>query len=353
MKLIHCADVHLGSKMEATLPKSIADARKGEVRATFRRMISYATAQGISLILLSGDVFDSDRPFKRDKEFFYDAVKNNPEITFLYLRGNHDSRESYTEEGLPNLKTFPAEWQGYTFGNVTVWGLEMNPENATSFYSTLKTDPDAVNIVMLHGQVSSSAGPDKIVLNRLAEKGIDYLALGHVHSYTQGTLDARGIWAYSGCPEGRGFDETGEKGFAVYDTEEKTVTFVPFSKRVILERTADIGDAETVYQATEIARGALRCTPDDIVRLTLAGHAKFDTRGLARDIETYLAGECAYLSVKDRTRRAYRIEDYAGDVSLRGEFIRVVLASDRYTEEEKQKILATGLRALVDGEVDA
>ena len=70
MKFIHCADIHLGSKMEAKLPKDKADERKLEVRAAFDRMIDHAVKNGISVILLSGDVFDGDRPLKRDKDYF-------------------------------------------------------------------------------------------------------------------------------------------------------------------------------------------------------------------------------------------------------------------------------------------
>ncbi|MDE6128845.1 MAG: metallophosphoesterase, partial [Lachnospiraceae bacterium] len=111
MKMIHCADIHLGSKMEAKLPKEKADERKNEVRVSFERMVQYAKNEGVRVILLSGDVFDSDRPLKKDKAFFYSVVKNNPEIDFLYLRGNHDSEESYTESDLDNLKTFGTEWK--------------------------------------------------------------------------------------------------------------------------------------------------------------------------------------------------------------------------------------------------
>ena len=39
MKMIHCADIHLGSKMEAKLPKEKADERKAEVRASFEKMV--------------------------------------------------------------------------------------------------------------------------------------------------------------------------------------------------------------------------------------------------------------------------------------------------------------------------
>ena len=173
IKFIHCADVHLGSKMEAKLPKHKAEERRVEVRKTFHRMVEYAKKEGVRAILLSGDVFDCDRPLKRDKEFFYDVVKGNPELDFLYLRGNHDSAESYEEEGLPNLKRFSEEWTGYDYGEVRVSGIEMSRENALSLYSTLQLDEKRKNIVMLHGQVSSTLGVDKINVHKLADKYID------------------------------------------------------------------------------------------------------------------------------------------------------------------------------------
>ena len=49
---------------------------------------------------------------------------------------------------------------------------------------------------------------------------IDYLALGHIHSYKCHKLDKRGVYCYSGCLEGRGFDECGDKGFVLLETEE-------------------------------------------------------------------------------------------------------------------------------------
>ena len=58
---------------------------------------------------------------------------------------------------------------------------------------------------------------------RLKEKNIDYLALGHIHEYSQGQIDLRGKYAYSGCLEGRGFDELGEKGFILIDVSDGVV----------------------------------------------------------------------------------------------------------------------------------
>ena len=161
MKFVHCADIHLGSKIAAKLPPEKTEERKAEVRAAFKNMVEKAAGYGAKVIVLAGDVFDSDRPLKKDKEFFYSVVKNNPDIDFLYLRGNHDNLESYSED-LDNLKTFTGEWSGYSYGNVEFYGLETAAENYSSMYSSLKLDPDKINIVILHGQKSDSVGKDKI-----------------------------------------------------------------------------------------------------------------------------------------------------------------------------------------------
>ena len=148
LKIIHSADVHLGSKMDSKLPPDKADERRAEVRATFEQMVGYANENGVSVIMLSGDIFDSDRPLKKDKQFFYDVVRANPSVDFLYLRGNHDGRESYTES-LPNLKTFNGEWLSYIYGSTVISGLEISPENCISMYSTLKLDAAKKNIILL------------------------------------------------------------------------------------------------------------------------------------------------------------------------------------------------------------
>jgi len=353
LKLIHCADVHLGSKMEARLPREKTEQRRGEVRNTFHRMVEYAKQEGVRAILLSGDVFDSDRPLKRDKEFFYDVVKGNPEIDFLYLRGNHDGEESYTEEGLPNLKTFSEEWTGYDYGEVYVCGLEMARENALSFYNTLKLDKARKNIVMLHGQIASTTGMDKINPTKLAEKYIDYLALGHIHSYSENKLDDRGRYAFSGCLEGRGFDETGEKGFILLEIAETVVSkFIPFAQRKIDEHFVDISTSENGYTAYQTVKEQIKFNPSDLYRIHLVGEIAYDNDTLAEDVERLLSAECYFVSVKDKTLRKIDPLAYEGDLSLRGEFVRTVLAHKDWDDERKRKVITLGLKALTHREVD-
>ena len=50
MKIIHCADLHLDSKMTANLDKEKAKERKAQLLKTFERMISFAVENEVKAI---------------------------------------------------------------------------------------------------------------------------------------------------------------------------------------------------------------------------------------------------------------------------------------------------------------
>ena len=345
MKIIHCADIHLGSKMDSVLPREKADERRVEVRATFSRMIEYARKNGVRVILLAGDIFDSDRPLKKDKQFFYDAVRANPEIDFLYLRGNHDRGESYTEN-LPNLKTFSNEWTGYSYGGIVISGLEISAENCVSMYSTLNLNPRNKNIVMLHGQAGDRSQDGCINLLRLADKSIDYLALGHIHSHKSGRLDGRGVYSYSGCLEGRGFDEAGEKGFVLLDVGEGiSAEFVPFARRTVFEVAVDVSTTKNAYGCYQMLISTLNFPRDSLLKVALKGEIDYDDYRICKELEEQLSTDYYFVTVRNDTRKRLDLEKLAGEISLRGEFVRQVLASG-YPDGRKREIIAAGLKAL-------
>ena len=351
-KIIHSADIHLGSKLDSKLPREKSDERRAEVRATFSRMVEYAKENGVSVIMLAGDVFDSDRPLKKDKTFFYDVVKANPNIDFLYLRGNHDGKQSYTET-LENLKIFEGDWSCYEYGNIAISGIEITPENCISMYSTLKLDRSKKNIVMLHGQAGDAAGNCRINLLKLNNKNIDYLALGHIHSYKMSKLDERGFYAYCGCLEGRGFDETGEKGFVLLEVDDKIKsTFIPFARRTIDEVNVDISGAANEYEAYIRAKSQIKSSSQNLVRVILEGEIDFDNERLSDEVQKHLMTEYYFVSVKDRTRRIFDLKKLEGDISLKGEFIRCVLNDDKLDESSKREIISIGLKALDGREVE-
>ena len=67
-------------------------------------------------------------------------------------------------------------------------------------------------------------------------------------------------------------------------------------------------------------------------------------------LQNQLAGSFFFAKVKDATRLAVDPERYRNDVSLKGEFVRQVLASE-LSEHEKAAIIRAGVLALAGEEI--
>ena len=362
MKIIHCADLHLDSKMTANLSKEQAKERKMEILRTFSRMVSYAEKNGISVILIAGDMFDTRNVSAMVRNMVRDVIVENPKIDFLYLKGNHDSDNflSKLDEIPSNLYLFSNQWRTYTYGNVAITGLELNSFNSQTVYNSLQLAPDKYNIVMLHGQLAGYQSKNKaevISLDNLRNKNVDYLALGHIHKYKQDKLDARGVYCYSGCLEGRGFDECGEKGFVVLDTEKKDkeemIKFVPFASRTLHLLSVDVTGVFTTQEVGSRINDAIRSTryaSNSLIKISLVGEVAIDCEIETAFLEEQFAEYFYFVKIYNETKLKVDYQDYAKDASLKGEFIRMVSEAD-LTEEEKALIIRTGLLALQGEEI--
>lgn len=363
MKLIHCADLHLDSKMNANLERDKAKERKGEILHTFERMVDYAAAHKIAAILIAGDMFDTKNISATARSTVLYSIQNHPQITFYYLKGNHDNDNFLIglEEIPENLKLFGSEWSSYHEGNIVISGIELSAENSGSAYVSLVPDSRKFNIVMLHGQESETSSKDKselINLKALRNKGIDYLALGHIHAYKKGQLDARGTYCYAGCLEGRGFDECGEHGFVELDIDEKTGKythhFIPFAQRKLYAVSVDVTDCETTAEMTARTAAAIEeagCGRESLVKIVLTGTLDVTCE---KDID-YLLSHFRHLfyfvKIYDETTLKIQIEDYMLDESLKGEYVRLIMQDTSLSEEEKSMIIRYGLQAIAGEEI--
>lgn len=355
MKIIHCSDIHLDSALGYNFSAAQAKARNAEICETFSRMVRFAVQEHVRAVLIAGDLFDGSYATAQTSDFVLAQIRSAADVTFFYLRGNHDeSRNAFAGQALPeNLKTFDNQWKKYRCGDVVISAIEPEGTGWFEMYDQLKLDKAETNIVMLHGQVSAQPGPELIALPKLRNKNIDYLALGHLHGYQKGQLDFDGEYCYSGCLEGRGFDECGEKGFVLLETvgERLHSRFVPFAARKLHELYVDITDAETVTQIlSRMEQAASGINPDDFVKFTLRGSYTLQTQKDPVFLQKMLASRFCFVKIKDETRLKIQRESYEFDASLKGEFIRLVLASDR-SEGEKERIISCGIHALRGEEV--
>ncbi len=353
MKLIHCADWHLDSPMGSNLSPDKARERRKELLAGFGGLVRLAAENGASGILIAGDLFDSTRSTKSTVKYVLDLIRSNPAISFFYLAGNHDKGGALTDaqDRPANLLTFGDAWTSYRFGEVTVTGSEAPDPD------TLELAEGDLNIVLMHGQERAGKGAaagDIIPLGRLKNKHIDYLALGHLHDYREAPLDRRGVACYSGCPEGRGFDECGKKGYVLLEVENKRIThrFVPFAKRELHTVLCDVTGFSSQLELEERLLAAVEGIPaHHLVKAVLTGKVPAGVSPDLSHLSATLAERFWFAKLKSEVRMELRLEDYQNDISLRGEFVRRVLASN-LKDAEKERVIACGLRALAGEEVE-
>lgn len=354
MKLIHCADLHLDAKMESGLSKEKAAERRLELLRTFTRMVERAEEEDVDAILLCGDLFDAKTISSRARNCVLDAILQHPRIVFYYLQGNHDQNSflSSLSELPKNLRTFDTDWTSYEQGEVVITGAELSEGTTEGLFERLILDPSKINIVMLHAMVSEYGAKDaaeEISLRSLRGKHISYLALGHIHSFRMERLDEEGIWCYSGCLEGRGFDECGKKGYVELSICEGRVTptFVPIAGRSLYEVFVDITGLLTQEEIERQVQEAVEEIPArDMVKVVLTGEVSPEAEKDTVWLERWLKEDYYYLRVKDQTTLKIEPEEYQYDISLKGEFVRLVLASD-LPQKEKEAILQKGIHAVM------
>lgn len=355
MKIIHTSDIHLDSPLTSRLTEGKVKERRRELLLGFRRLFQSAAKLGAEAIIIAGDLFDSGKISKRALDTALDIIESNPHISVYYLPGNHEG-DALSESGraLPkNLMIFGKDWTYYTLGNVTIAGR--SEIKANMFASLDLPEVSGGNIVVLHGELrEKTASPESIGLADAAEKRIDYMALGHYHSYSKTAIDDRAIAVYSGTPEGRGFDEAGDKGFVVIDADGRRLrhSFVKLAGRQLHIIPLDLTGILRTTDIAERARRDLSAIPySDLVRLELTGKYSpelwKDTEGLKKEFYDRFY----YFEIKDSSRPAINPDDYKFDKSLKGEFIRTVNEDKTLDEVTKEKIIMCGINALMGEEL--
>ena len=220
-----------------------------------------------------------------------------------------------------NLYEFTTEeWKTYKYDSVAISGVEICEANSQSLYLQVPHENGVANIVTLHGQAGVVSGVDQVNISKLKNKGIDYLALGHIHTYAEQTLDGKDIYCYSGCLEGRGFDECGPKGFVLLTVDSDRIQheFVPFSRRQLHRILVDItGLTKNSEIGQKMKRAAQNISSDDMVEFVLSGGIDPMANIALSYLQNLAKSNFFFVKVKDETRMTINPEDYKNDISLK------------------------------------
>ena len=354
LKIIHGADFHLDSPFAGLTPERAAR-RRGEQRELLNRLAELARETGADLVLLAGDLLDSERVFRETAQALREALACIP-CPVLIAPGNHDfysPRSIWTSLDWPdNVHIFTsAALEAVELPGCTLWGRAFTGPGQDSCPLDGLTVPQdgKLHIACVHGAVGPESNYGPISPSDIAASGLDYLALGHVHKASGLQREGNTFWAYPGCPEGRGFDELGEKGVLYVEAEPGRVEsrFVPLAKVRYEIISADItGPEGALSNILEVLPGK---TSNLICRVILTGEG--EAPNLA-NLEQMLSPEFYGLSIVDQTRVPQDLWARRGEDALTGLFLRAMW--DKCQEEPDNPLyqLAAryGLAALENGE---
>ena len=356
LRFIHAADFHLDSAFAALTPRQAA-ARRRESRELPVRLANYVNQNNIDLVLLAGDLFDSAASY-RDTAEELSAALGQMEAQVYIAPGNHDwygpGSPYLTVKWPENVHIFTQprlETMEWPEKNLALHGAAFtHGEQANGFLSGFTAPADGkLHIGLLHGEIDpSEARYDPIRKEEIAASGLDYLALGHVHQHSGLQRAGRTAWAYPGCPEGRGFDELGEKGVLLLHAQPGQVTgeFVPLCRRRYQDIRVDVTGSDPLDAVLNALPPA---TAEAIYRITLTGACT--APDLAR-LQRALAPRFYGLTVRDETRLPQDLWQRREEDSLTGLFLREMeqLCAKRPDDPVCRLAARFGLAALENGE---
>ncbi len=351
IKLLHAADFHLDSPFSGLSPEKGA-LRRREMRQLPARLSELVRSEGVQLVLLPGDLFDAERPRRETVEALSGALEEMAVPVFI-APGNHD----YYHANSPYAAAWPDNV--HIFTEPALRAVEL-PELGCVVHGCAFTAPrreddplrgftaandGRTHLLCVHGELGQAGFYAPIAPESLAAGGARYAALGHAHTAKNGRAGVT-LWAYPGCPEGRGFDECGPKGVLLVTLGGAAeLRFVPVCQRQYRIETVAL-DADRPPDFS-----ALAGTPD-LVRLILRGERArpLDLTGL----EARWADGFFHLEFQDETTLPRDLWARAGEDSLTGLFLRQMRKRLDQAEGEARQtlLLATrfGLAALEGGE---
>lgn len=361
-KILHIADVHLDTPF-SLLDSEKAAARRSELRGIFSSAMMYIESANIDVVLIAGDLFDTGFAGTKTLSLLKKTFESYPRCKFVIAPGNHDPYNDtsfYKTADFPeNVYIFSQEnVQKFSFDdlNMDVYGYAFcqNEMRHSPLAAFSVEDPERINILLAHCDISSPLSPYAPVTKAdIAASGVDYAALGHIHN-TDGVQTAGNVhYAYSGCLDGRSFDELGHKGGIVVNIEKKngrTELFetkgLRFSKRHYEKDTLDISasiDTASVEQKIRAHIAHKKYDGDTLLRLELVGSVS-----ASLELRPSLLEKCDFglffIEIENKTLPLYDSEKLKSDPTIRGEFFRTVLPYLENGSPSERQIYREALR---------
>lgn len=229
MKIVHTSDLHLSPYKPARIK-------------ALKNIISEARQRGTELLLISGDLFDSNRSADILRPGLRDIFSSLP-FRVIVIPGNHDMEAYGPDMNFGNsIEVLTRQpFEKVEFKDLTITGIPYINQDFNDLVPLLEKsiDKSKENILMIHCSLDipyvaeDEYGDENrqmylpVSSKILGNIGFDYILAGHFHSRVIETrISEKTIFVYSGSPVSITRKERGKRRMTFLDTE------APISERL-------------------------------------------------------------------------------------------------------------------------
>jgi DNA repair exonuclease SbcCD nuclease subunit len=363
MRLLVFADLHLDTPFAWAEP-DVARARRRALRECLTRIVALAAQLEVDALCCAGDLYEQQRFTPDTMAFLRSAFASVHPLPVVLAPGNHDwlgpaslyRQVAWSDNvhlfGQPTLLPYELA-DGFT-----IWGAaHCAPAHTPGFFDQgFHVTGSGVHIGLFHGseQGGFAAQGERKVLHapfraeQVGAAGLHHALVGHFHTPYDGPLHT-----YPGNPEPLTFGETGDRG-AVLITVDEQGRVQRERHRVAVSDVSDVVvDLTGVVHSGEIRDRVAAVLADrrGTVRVTLVGEIPPEVDLDLTDLHEVAPHVDALETRPGALGVAYDYDRLAEEQTVRGQFVRDVRAAADLDDEQRRRVLATGLRAL-EGRVD-
>ena len=350
LRLLHTADVHLGAR-HADLG-DLATAQRERQFAAFVATVDLAIAEKVDVVLIAGDLFDSNTQPRRSVERVAAELKRlvGASIRIVITPGTHDVYDRSSIYRAHDLKALAGSTPEDDLLTVLtperpavvlehcdllvvgrVFPTKRAPHSPLADLDLSGDDRATWKVGLLHAAIAIPDRTDRdevvITTDEVASSGLDYLALGHWHSAQQGKAGPV-TYAYAGAPEPVAVDQDrAGKVLLVSLDREGATRRVTVEERVVgrtrFER-AEVDAATIASQPALVDALAARADPDLVLDVRLTG-VRPDELDLDTDeVEAALKASFLRVRIRDASLPALTEGVLPPPDTIAGAFIRDV-----------------------------
>ena len=237
IRFIHAADLHLDSPfrgIRSEAPSHVGQALSDATFDAYRNIVDLSIQEDVDALLVAGDIYDgADRSLRAQLRFVDGLTRlERAGIRSFVCHGNHDPLDGWEARlDLPSgCVRFGPQVEGFPLfpeepARGTVYGVSYPTREVRNDLTPGFADAAAgpgFGIGLLHANVGGNPEHDSYApcsVADLTSTGLDYWALGHVH--TRRTLrEGQPTIVYPGNPQGRHPNEPGARGVYLVEADE-------------------------------------------------------------------------------------------------------------------------------------